>query len=209
MEIKSEITVAITAALEAAVNGYLKMDPDGLNNFSQFREKVIAIELDSTGITLFCLPDAHGITIMSQYQGEADTTISGRAVSMAKLTLLNDTQVMFDGEVTITGDVELGQQFKKALDNIDIDWEEHLSRITGDVIAHKAGHFIREISSWWHNNAERAQHNGREYLQHELDILPIGDEAETHYAGIEKLRDDAARLEARIKRLEADKVKLP
>ena len=204
MELKSEIAIAITAAMETTVNGYLKMDPEALSRFARFSDKVIAIELDTTGLTLYCLPSAEGVAIMSQYQGEPDTTISGRPISMAKLTLLNDTQVMFDGEVKISGDVELGQQFKKALDGLDIDWEEHLSRITGDLIAHKTGHFFREITQWWHNNRQHAQDNSREYLQQEMEILPMGEEAEVFYSEIEQLRDDTARLEARIRRLDSE-----
>jgi len=200
-EITSEIAMAMTAALETTINTCLKMDPDALAQFARFDNKVIAVELDGTGIKLYCLPSASGISIMTQYQGETDTLISGRPVSMAKLALFNDTQVMFAGEVKISGDVELGQKFKKALESIDIDWEEHLSRLTGDVIAHKTGQAIREMVSWWRNNKAHAQANGREYLQQEVDVLPINDEVEALYNDIETMRDDTARIEARIKLL--------
>ena len=195
------MAMAVTAAMETAVNTYLKMDPDSLAQFARFDNKVIAIELQDTGIKLFCLPSAQGISIMSHYQGEADTLISGRPLSMAKLALMNNTQVMFDGEVKISGDVELGQKFKKTLEGIDIDWEEHLSRVTGDVIAHKTGQALREMANWWRNNKSRALTNGREYLQQEVEVLPMRDEAETLYHDIETLRDDTARIEARIMQL--------
>ena len=202
MSLKAEISMALTAALETAINTYLQMDPDTLQQLSKFSDKVIAIELLDTGLTLYCLPQAQGMTIMSQYQGEPDTTISGRPVSLAKLTIMNDTQVMFAGEVTISGDVELGQRFKKLLENMDIDWEEHLSRVTGDIVAHKTGHAIREMAAWWRNNSERAQQNGREYLQEEVNILPEKQEVEAFFNDVEFLRDDAARLAARISNLQ-------
>lgn len=201
MSLKAEVSMALTAALEAAINTYLQMDPETLQRLARFSDKVIAIELQDTGITLFCLPQAQGMTIMSQYQGEPDTTISGRPVSLAKLTILNDTQVMFAGDVTISGDVELGQGFKKLLENMDIDWEEHLSRVTGDIIAHKTGHAIREMASWWRNNSKRSQENAREYLQEEVQVIPDKEEVEAFFAGVETLRDDAARLAARISQL--------
>lgn len=201
MSLKAEVSMALTAALETAINTYLQMDPETLKRLADFSDKVIAIELQDTGISLYCLPQAQGMTIMSHYQGDADTTISGRPVSLAKLTILNDTQVMFAGEVTISGDVELGQDFKKLLENIDIDWEEHLSQVTGDIIAHKTGHAIREMAAWWRNNSKRAQQNGREYLQEEVQIIPDKEEVEAFFAGVETLRDDAARLAARISQL--------
>ena len=202
--IRSEIAMAITAALETTINAYLKLDPETLQQFARLKDKVIAIELEGMPdftIKLYCLPSTQGISIMSQYQGKADTLISGRPLSLAKLTLFKDTRVMFDGEVKITGDVELGQKFKKILEGIDIDWEEHLSSVTGDVIAHKAGHAIQEISSWWRNNKARAETNGRDYLQQEVEVLPMSNEAEIFYNDIETLRDDTARIEARIKQL--------
>jgi len=202
MSLKTEISMALTAALETAINTYLQMDPDTLQQLSKFSDKVIAIELLDTGLTLYCLPQAQGMTIMSQYQGAPDTTISGRPVSLAKLTIMNDTQVMFAGEVTISGDVELGQRFKKLLENMDIDWEEHLSRVTGDIVAHKTGHAIREMAVWWRNNSERAQQNGREYLQEEVNILPEKHEVEAFFSDVESLRDDVARLAARITNLQ-------
>lgn len=193
--------MALTAAMESAFNTYLRMDPDAASRFARFEDKVIAIVLEGTGLTLYCLPGAQGCSFMSQYQGDADTTLSGRPVPLVKLGLLGDQQVMFDGEVRISGNVELGQQFKKALEQIDIDWEEHLSRITGDIIAHKTGNLIREMASWWRNNNARTQSNAREYLQRELNVLPTHDDVEYFNTGVETLRDDTARLEARIQQL--------
>ena len=203
MSLKAEASTALTAALETAINAYLQMDPDTLQRLGDFADKVIAIEMQDTGIILYCLPEASGINIMSQYHGEPDTIIAGRPVSLAKLGLLHDTQVMFEGEVTIRGDVELGQRFKRLLENMDIDWEEHLSRVVGDVIAHKTGHAIREMASWWRNNRERAQENSREYLQEEIQLVPSREEVETLYQDVETLRDDVARLAARIANLES------
>ena len=205
MSLKTEVSIALTAALETAINAYLQMDPDTLQKLSHFSDKVIAIELQDTRIVLFCLPQASGMTIMSQYQGEPDTTISGRPVSLAKLGILGDTQVMFAGEVTIRGDVELGKHFKKLLENMDIDWEEHLSRIAGDVVAHKTGQAIREMASWWRNNRVRAQENGQEYLQQEVQIIPDKEEVEDFYAAVDTLRDDVARLTARLSNLETSR----
>ncbi|MGD9385009.1 MAG: SCP2 sterol-binding domain-containing protein [Thioalkalispiraceae bacterium] len=205
MSLTAEVSMALTAALETAINTYLQMDPDTLQRLSQFSDKVIAIELQDTGIVLYCLPQAHGITIMSHYAGEPDTTISGRPVSLARLTILNDTQVMFAGEVSIRGDVELGQRFKRLLENMDIDWEEHFSRVAGDVIAHKAGHAIREMAAWWRSSRERTMENGREYLQEEVQTLPSKEEVEAFYQAVETLRDDTARLAVRITQLEKSK----
>lgn len=198
MGIRSELLIAATAGLEQAVNAWLALDPDALARFGPCFGKVIAIDLQQTGLMLYCLPTPQGLTFMTQYQGKADTTLSGRPFALFKLATGDSTRVMFDGEVTIRGDVELGQAFKRAMDRLDIDWEEHLSRLTGDVIAHKAGYVVRELAQWWQNNSARLAANAREYIQDEVQLNPSRAEAEDFYRHIANLRDDLARLQARV-----------
>lgn len=198
MGIRSELALAATASLEQVVNTWLALDPAALSRFQPCVGKVIAIDVQGTGLTLFCLPTDSGLNFMSQYQGQPDTTLSGRPFALFKLTRGDSTQVMLDGEVTIRGDVEIGQAFKRAMDRLDIDWEEHLSHLTGDVIAHKAGHFAREFGQWWQSNRERLAMDAREYIQDEVQLNPTRREAEGFYQDVAKLRDDIARLNARM-----------
>ena len=198
MGIRSELAVAATAGLEQLVNAWLALDPDALARFQACAGKVIALELQGTGLTLFCLPGTSGLNFMSQYQGQADTTLSGRPYALFKMGIGDSTQVMLDGEVKFRGDVELGQAFKRAMDRLDIDWEEHLSRLTGDVFAHQAGHFVREISQWWQNSRARLAADTREYIQDEVQLNPSRSEVEEFYAEVARLRDDIARLDARF-----------
>ena len=142
------------------------------------------------------------LLLLSQYRGNPDTTLSGRPLALLKLVTGDSRRVLFEGEVKIRGDVELGQQFKQVLDRLQIDWEEAMSRITGDIVAHKAGHFLREVGSWWANSRERISANGAEYLQQEMWVLPTRPEVEQFYREVETLRDDVARLKARLAQLE-------
>ena len=198
MGIRSELAVAATAGLEQAVNAWLTLDPDALTRFAPCFGKVIALDLQGTGLMLYCLPGKQGLTFMSQYQGKPDTTLSGRPFALFKLAIGDSTEVMFEGEVTIRGDVELGQVFKRAMDKLDIDWEEHLSHLTGDVIAHKAGHLLREFGQWWQHSRQRMAEDAREYIQDEVQLNPTRNEAEHFYRDVAKLRDDVARLSARV-----------
>ncbi len=198
MSLSAELAIAATAAVEQTINTYLKLDPNALDRFAPCYNKVIGIDIEQTGLILYCLPSKQGISIMTQYAGEPDTLISGRPLALFKLATGDSTQVMFEGEIQIRGDVDTGQAFKKALDRLDIDWEEHVSRLTGDVVAHKAGHMLRELGQWWQNNSQRVAANAREYVQDEIQLNPTREEAEAFYHDIESLRDDVARLAARI-----------
>lgn len=202
MSLAAELVAAASEVLEQTVNAVLRLDPEGSAALGRFAGKVIAIELVGSPLTLYCLPGPGSLMLLSQYSGSPDTTLSGRPLALFKLVTGDSRRVLFEGEVKISGDVELGQQFKQVLDRLHIDWEEALSQLTGDIVAHKAGHFLREIGSWWANSRERLSANGAEYLQQEMWVLPTRAEVEQFYQAVETLRDDVARLKARLEQFE-------
>lgn len=201
MSFTAELAATTIEILEQSVNAALQLDPEGSAALGRFAGKVIAIELQGSPLTVYCLPGAGSILLLTHYSGNVDTTLSGRPVALLKLVTGDSRRVMFEGEVKIRGDVELGQQFKQVLDWLRIDWEEAMSRITGDLVAHKAGHMLRELGSWWANTRERVAANGAEYLQQEVWVLPTRPEVEQFYQGVETLRDDVARLAAKLDQL--------
>jgi ubiquinone biosynthesis protein UbiJ len=72
----------------------------------------------------------------------------------------------------------------------------------GDVAAHEAGEFARRLGAWGRDAAETLGRNLSEYLQEESRALPTRYEADAFRDGVEKLRDDVARMDARLKHLE-------
>jgi len=202
MSLRAELAAAATEVLEQTINAALQLDPAGSAALGRFSGKVIAIELQGSPLTFFCLPGPGSLVLLTHYTGDPDTRLSGRPLALFKLVTGDSRRVLFEGEVTIDGDVELGQQFKQVLDHLHIDWEEALSHITGDIVAHKAGHLLREIGSWWSNTRERVAANGAEYLQQEMWVLPTRPEVEQFYQGVETLRDDVARLAAKLDQLQ-------
>ena len=211
MSTRAEIFLPIIGAIEASINGVLALDPVTLQNMARFQGKVVAIELLSAPslplLTLYILPGASGIEMLSQYAGEADTTLSGTPFAMAKMSLAarmggpDASEVMFAGEVVISGDIELGQRFKRVLDKMDIDWEEHVSHITGDIVAHKLGNVFRFASQWLNQSSETLGEDAAEYLQMESESLPEKVEVDEFVVQVDITRDDVERLQARIQRL--------
>ena len=194
---------ALCASLEAGFNAWLKLDGEIFSSLASLEGRVIAIHITGINETLYLFPGHDGIMILSDFDGEADTTLHGTPVALAKLGLSRDPRdILFSGEVTITGDTRLGQKFRKILSQVDIDWEEILSHYTGDMIAHRLGNRVRELSSWWRRSVSSVQQNSGEYLQEETRVVAANAEVEEFLAQVDKLRDDVARLEARIKRLQ-------
>ena len=202
MSVVAELAMGVTAGLESALNTALRLDPVAIKKLDRFSGKIIAIELQGLALTLYLLPGADGISLMSQYDGEPDTVLSGTPMAMVKMALGPDaSKVLFAGEVTIRGDVETGQGFKRLLDELDIDWEEQLARYTGDITAHKLGKLFRATAAWGQQTLRILGQDATEYFQQEGQDLPIPAAVRLFMHQVDELRDDAARLESRVARL--------
>jgi ubiquinone biosynthesis accessory factor UbiJ len=103
----------------------------------------------------------------------------------------------------INGDAETAQVFSRLLKQADLDWEELLSRYTCDAAAHQIGNLFRGLRAWGRDAAGRVSRDFAEYLQYETRDLPPRPEVEAFLNGVDRLRDDAERLEARLKRAAA------
>ena len=108
---------------------------------------------------------------------------------------------MFAGRLEIQGDTDLAQGFSDVLARLDIDWEEQLSKLTGDVVAHEAGKAVRAAGHWAERTGTIAEQDLREYLQEEAREVPSRAEVDAFGTDVNTLRDDVERLAARVRRL--------
>lgn len=198
----TELKLAIIGTLENALNQYLLLDPDSQRMLTKMAGKCLAIELKGLDITLYLLVDARGIQIFSDYPDTPDATLSGTPMELLGLALEKQPgPATFSGGVKITGDTALGQSFKRLFDSLDIDWEEHLSRYTGDIVAHRLGNLFRTGVEWGQQAGDILRQDIAEYLLQEDQLVPEKMELEALYSQIDTLRDDTERLQARLQRL--------
>lgn len=202
MSLTTEIILALIEALETSVNLVIKQDPATLKKLSDLQGKVIAIQLNELNFTLYLFPNSQGIQLQLLYQGQADTTLQGSPLAFVNMSLGDSTDSFFRGEIRINGDIELGQHFKRIIDQLDFDWEEWLSAYTGDLVAFKTGNLLRNLTSWATDTLKILEMDTREYLHEESHINPKKAEMENFNALINQLRDDTARVEVRITRLQ-------
>ncbi|MDG4549596.1 MAG: SCP2 sterol-binding domain-containing protein [Candidatus Contendobacter sp.] len=191
-------SAVIATRLETLLNLVLRLDPDTQARLAALEGSVIAIKLEGFGLTLYLLPGAHGIRVLDQHAGEPTVHIRGSLLALARQW--RGQKTAGDG-ITIEGDTAVGREFQTALARLDIDWEEPLSRLFGDSTAHRIGRFWREFQTWGQRTGDRLGHNGGEYLQHELRVLPPRPAVEQFLSAVDTLREDTDRLAARIERL--------
>jgi len=206
----SELKAAIIGVIETVLNEYLGMDETAHSRLGSMASKVIAIEIVGWDITLYLLPDAHGIQVMSEYMGDADTTIRGKPFALFNMSRSETSAATLrEQDITIDGDLEQGQQFNLFFKQLDIDWEEKLaqtlakfgSESNADLIAHQFGRVIKGFQQWQPQAQQTLEENIAEYFQQESKMLPMVEEIEPFNHAVDMLRNDVDRLEARIQRL--------
>jgi ubiquinone biosynthesis protein UbiJ len=110
--------------------------------------------------------------------------------------------VIRNGDVDLTGDAATAQRFQKLLGYAKPDVEEELSRVVGDVAAHRLAELGRGVRNWARAASTTMGNNVREYLQEESRDLPTRYEVDRFSSDLGVLRDDVERLAARLRRLE-------
>jgi len=191
----------LCGAIESALNFYLRQDRQALDKCRALEGKVIAIDFVVPGALFYFLPHASGVQVLSHYEGQADTRLTGSPLGFARLTLDDREDALFTGAVRIEGDTETGQKFQDLLAGTDWDWEEQLSRLTGDVIAHQIGTLYRRAQHLASDSRRTLERDISEYLQEEACLLPTRDEVESFLEQIDLIRSDTDRLSARMQRL--------
>ncbi len=194
----------ITDLLESIGNRLLRLDPDALQRFQDFDGKLICLELVGIDRRLYLSPGETGITIREVSEDEPDVTLSGSPLAFAQLGLRGLHVTLFrEGKMEIKGDVELGQSLQRFVEEVDIDWEELLSRYIGDVAAHQSGNLVRGLNDWRNNAHHTAKRNVSEYLQEEARLLATASSVARFTNAVDDLRSAADRLEQRVQRLQA------
>lgn len=161
-----------------------------------------SIQLRSTPLVAYLLIDSGQVTLAAASDRLPDVAITGSLFSLLQLAGSGNEELIRRGDLELTGDAHVAGQLQKLLALARPDAEEELSRLVGDVAAHGIGEFARGIGRWGRHAGGTLRQNLSEYLQEESRAVPSRYEIDRFRGRVELLRDDVARLEARIRRLE-------
>lgn len=188
----------LAAAVEYAVNTALAGSNSAQQDLKQLAGKVIELQIREWPLRLYFLPQPEKLSVAASHEGKPDISIRAPTVTLLSAVLKRDNDNLRGIEVN--GDAETAQQFSRLLKQADLDWEELLSRYVGDVAAHQIGNAVRDLMSWGRDAAGRLSRDLAEYLQYESRDLPPRHEVQDFLNGVDRLRDDAERLAARLQR---------
>lgn len=193
----------VCATVEVALNRTLRLEPEVLADFARLDGRVLAFTVDGLewDFYLECTPS--GVRVLAAAERTADVHVHGGAIGYAQLARqLGGGDASLPPGVSVDGDAELLHRFAQLIARVGFDPAELIARFTGDGAAQRLMQGLQGLLGWGRASAKTMSTNTAEYLREETYDLARKADADDWSAGVETLRDDVARLEARLKRLE-------
>jgi ubiquinone biosynthesis accessory factor UbiJ len=192
--------------LDRAVARALADSPRATALIGALRGKRLAIEVSGTPVHV--LVESTGRTLKLHRAAVAgggeqpDATIIGAPLSLLALIGADAQAVIQRGDVQISGDPAIAQQFRELGLLLRPDLEASLAPVLGRSGAHIALRGLRAAAQWTRNAAGTSLRNVAEYLAHESRDLVSRPESEHFLRGVDQAREQLDRADARLQILE-------
>jgi ubiquinone biosynthesis protein UbiJ len=171
------------------------------------RERLMPFAGRTWRVTLAPLPDLAFVVRETGLLDPSDApdphlVVTLTPAALPKLARRDETVLR---EMTFSGDAELAAALQFLARHLEWDVEEDLSRVVGDVAAHRIAGSARDFVAWQQEAALRLGQNLAEYLTEEAGVLAAPAEVAGFVRAVDELRDAVERLEKRIERIEQAK----
>jgi ubiquinone biosynthesis accessory factor UbiJ len=197
--------VVIERLLDRAVARAITDSPRATELIKRLQGRRLAITVSGTPWTTII--ESTGRALKALRPGDAadapaDATIVGAPLSLLALAGGDAQAVIQRGDVQISGNAEIAQQFRELGALLKPDIEAGLARFLGGSGAHLAMRGMRAAAGWTRDAAWTSVRNLAEYLSHESRDLVSRPEAEHFLRGVDTVREQLDRIEARLQLME-------
>lgn len=198
----SSLHAAALAGLERAINAALALDPAACQRLAELAGTVIAIHCSVPAASVFVLPGRAALQLRSVYEQKPDCTVSGKASDfIAVLGATDKATALVNGGLHISGDSAPLLALEKALAGLDLDWEQRLAVVIGDIPAHQLGRGVRGTLRWGARTHEALLRHVEEFVHEEARLAPPRLEVEDFFTDLQALAQRTERAEAGSRRL--------
>ena len=176
------------------------------NNWSRphlqpFAGKVVQFNFTLIKVNLLILEDGSLAIAGDSYNNKNSAPEANIHVppSLALRLIANDENAKI--QIKIDGDTHLATEISKVLQNMRWDMEEDLSKLTGDIAAHKMGEITRKTLSEAKKQTISLAEMLSEYWQEEQPLLAKKRHVEQFNMQVDTIKSDVARFEKRLNKL--------
>lgn len=180
------------------INHVLAQQPWAREELARYAGRRLRLSAPPFALGL-AINDKGEVSALPVGQAPADVTLSVAATRVPLLFIDPETAMK---DVRIEGDAEFAQTLARLAREVRWDVEEDLSKVLGDIPAHQMMRFARAFSAWGREAGKRVAETTSAYFLDENPTLVRRGAVDAFSGDIAALRDDSARLEKRIERLE-------
>ncbi len=162
----------------------------------------MAVRVRDTSLAIYLSVEQSRLGIHTRYADEPAVVLTGSPLSLAALAGKDPQGVIRDGHVQMSGDAMLGAKFQQLLKYAQPDLEDELAGVVGDIAANQAGNIARGLAGVAGDLSDRFHNSFGEYLTEDRQSLPSQEQFAGFRSDVERLRDDVARADARLKLLQ-------
>ena len=201
----------LSASLEIAANKCLELDPDSKIRMARLEGARLIAYVDPLPFAI-TLVFSQRIDVLTEHQPfeasvaqlqKNDCCIKTSLHTVPELRHTNQlTRLIQQQKLQVEGELSVAQQVSELFRQLNIDGEELLASKTNDVVAHQSFQILNGVKqkvtsalASLQQLASNAIIEEKQLAAHKLAIMHFSDE-------VNALRDDTARLEARLHQLE-------
>ena len=183
----------------AFINHVLRGNAWALERLRPFAGRVLLVDAVPISLTLAVLETGElGVAPADASPSVALTLTPGLA-----LRLLARDQEAWQ-MVGFSGDTGFATAINQVFSNLHWDAEEDLSRVFGDVLAHRIAQGGKGVQRWLEQSGDNLARSFAEYWTEEQPLIAHSLDVRRFNLDVDRLRDDVARLEKRLARIAGD-----
>ncbi|MDX3772676.1 SCP2 sterol-binding domain-containing protein [Chromatiaceae bacterium AAb-1] len=190
------------SAAETLLTRLIAMDPEARNRLARLQGKQLSFTLREMPLTIVLTATAETI-LFNQHNEPVDCAIS---TDLASLRLLRDpsqlTRLIKADVLQIEGDIQVAQQFSYFIQQLDPDWQQALSRYTGDALAHKISYLLHSLHSYLLLKQQQLEQLTTELVQDELQLSPTPTELQLFSEQVSQLHSSVELISQKIKQIQ-------
>lgn len=161
-----------------------------------FAGKSVQFNITPVSTTLVVLEN--GSLAVAGETNNADATVRISPSVALRLLAKDDSAKML---INIEGDTHFATELSKVLQNVSWDYEEDLSKLTGDITAHKLGQWGRDTVAGLKKQGVNVAEMVSEYWQEETPMIAKKRHLEQFNSDVDTLRAGVERAEKRLNKL--------
>jgi ubiquinone biosynthesis protein UbiJ len=197
-------------ALEAALNRALALDPETRDGLRALDGQRVALALEPLAagaqpLALQVRVDGERL-VVGPVAGEREPELSVRSTLgglLAHLPMFRRQDAPPVGTMKLSGDAELARRLQQLATRFDPDWQQPFAAVFGDVLGVQVANAVAAAFRHARDAGRDLAATAAEYVTEESRDVVARAELDAFHDDVDALRDDAARLAARVDRLRA------